>query len=164
VDGLSDEEALWIALSAWVSFQPRLQKPRQFPGKPYYPDGASHLFEECWQHLDDLGKMPEFSSKSLICQAAMLAFSEGLSHLSCKNWVPLPTAEAPGKFAKIANDAAISQLRPIADGPNQWDMHRSSAGTDGSSSLIGAMDGTELGAGTGSMDTCAASRGPSQNR
>jgi hypothetical protein len=118
VDGLSDEEALWTALSAWVSFQPRLQLPRQFPGKLFYPDGASHIFEKCWQHLDDLGKMPGFSSKSQICQAAMLAFSEGLSHFSCSSWTPQPTAEAPGKLAKIANDAAISRLRPIADGPN----------------------------------------------
>jgi hypothetical protein len=85
----------------------------------------------------------------------MLAFSEGLSNLSCASWAPQPTAEAPGKLAKIANDAAISRLRPIADGLYQWDMHRSSAHTVGSGSLSSPMVGPESGSGTGSMGTCA---------
>jgi hypothetical protein len=133
--------------------------PGQFPGKPYYPDGASHIFEECWQHFDDLGQMPSFSSKSPICQAAMLAFSEGLSHYSCDSWAPLPAAEAPPKLTKIANDASISRLRPIADGPIQWEMHRSSADTVCQSSL-GLSIGSDLGAGTGSMGTCAGCSSP----
>jgi hypothetical protein len=81
VDGLSKEEALWVALSAWAEFQPRHKSPRQFPGKLYYPDEASHIFEECWNHLGDFGSMPGFSKRSPLCQAAMLAFSEGLSQL-----------------------------------------------------------------------------------
>jgi hypothetical protein len=112
-DGLSDEEALWVALSAWAMFQPRLSSPRQFPGKLFYPDQASHVLEGCWNHLDDLRNLPGFSGKSPICQAAMLALSEGLSKLNQSQWVPLPAAEAPGKLAKIANDAAISRLRII---------------------------------------------------
>jgi hypothetical protein len=107
-----------------------------------------------------LGSMPGFSQKSPICQAAMLAFSEGLRHYNGDTWETLPVADAPGKLSKIANDAAISRLRPIADGPNQWDMHRSSAHTVCQSSLGAAM-GTESGAGTGSMDTCVACRNPS---
>jgi hypothetical protein len=161
VDGLSDEEALWIALSAWVSFQPRLQLPRKFPGRLFYPDGASHIFEEHWRHLDDLSAMPGFSSKTPTCQAAMLAFSEGLSHFSCTNWAPQPTAEAPGKLAKIANDAAISRLRPIADGPNQWNMHRSSAHTVRSPNAGSPMVGTESDPTSGLTDTCAGSPSPS---
>jgi hypothetical protein len=159
-DGLSDEEILWTALSAWATFQPRLQTPRQFPGKLFYPDGASHVFEECWNHLDNLGHLPGFSSKSPICQAAMLAFSQGLSNLSCNLWQPLPTAQAPEKLAKIADNAAISRLCPIADGPNQSDMHRSSAHTVGSGSLSSPIVGSESGPGTGSMGTCVASRNP----
>jgi hypothetical protein len=86
----------------------------------------------------------------------MLAFSECLSHFApCKNWASLPTADAPGKLAKIANDAAISRLRPIADGPNQWDIHRSSVVTVGSPIAGSPMVGTELGSTSGSMDTCA---------
>jgi hypothetical protein len=113
VDGISEEEAHWVALTAWVSFQPRLSMPRIFPGKLFYPDGASHIFEECWQHLGNLGSMPSFPTKSPICQAAMLAFSEGLRHLSSESWIPQPAAEAPEKLAKIANNAAISRVRPI---------------------------------------------------
>jgi hypothetical protein len=41
-------------------------------------------------------------------------------------------------------------LRPVADGPNQWDMHRSSAFTVGTSSLGSSMDGTESVPGSGS--------------
>jgi hypothetical protein len=90
----------------------------------------------------------------------MLAFSEGLSHFSYADWAPLPAAEAPGKLAKIATNAAISRVRPIADGPNQWEMHRSSAGTVGYISLSVPMVGTDLGAGTGSMGTCAGCSSP----
>jgi hypothetical protein len=161
VDGFSDEEALWTALTAWVSFQPRLKTPRQLPGKLFYPNAASHIFEECWHYLADPRNMPGFSQKSPICQAAMLAFSEGLSHYSCDDWEPLPTAEAPEKLAKIAHNAAVSRLRPTADGPNQWEMYGSSTATDCQSSLGAAMDGSWLGAGTGLMDTCAGCSSPS---
>jgi hypothetical protein len=160
-DGLTEEETLWVALSAWVSFQPRRANPRQFPGKLYYPDAASHIFEECWHHLDDLSQLPGFSSRSSIVQAGMLAFSEGLSRYSCDTWQPRPAAEAPEKLAKIAHTAAISRVRPLADGPNQWEMHRSSAATVGQSSLGATLVGTGLGAGIGSMDTCVAQGNPS---
>jgi hypothetical protein len=128
VDGLSDEEALWTALSAWATFQPRHSMLRKFPGKLFYPDGASHIFEACWNFLDDMSRSPGFSGKSPICQVAMLA----LDTLDTSKWAAQPTAEAPEKIAEIANDAAYSRLRPVADGPNQWDMHRSSAITVGS--------------------------------
>jgi hypothetical protein len=51
-------------------------------------------------------------------------------------------------------------LRPVADGPNQWEMHRSSADTVGSGSLSSPIVGPESGSGTGSMGTCVASRSP----
>jgi hypothetical protein len=58
----------------------------------------------------------------------------GLSKLDLKKWAPQPTAEAPETLAKISDVAAHSRMRPIADGANQSDMHRSSAGTDGAPS------------------------------
>jgi hypothetical protein len=160
-DGLSDEETLWVALSSWVSFQPRLAMPRHCPGNLFYPDAASHVFEESWQFLDDLSQMPTFSSKSPVCQSAMVSFSQGLSRLHFDGWIPHPVAEAPGKLAKIATNASISRVRPIADGPNQRDMHRSGAIQFGIGSLSFPMVGTALGAGTGSTDTCDAQGIPS---
>jgi hypothetical protein len=159
-DGLSKKETLWVALSAWATFEPRHKSPRQFPGKLYYPDEASHIFEQCWDHLGNLGSMPGFSQCSQICQEAMLTFSEALNRYTCTSWETLPVADAPGKLAKIATDAAISRLRPIADGPNQWDMHRSSAHTVSQSSLGAAMN-SEPSPGLGSTDTCAARGSPS---
>jgi hypothetical protein len=134
-------------------FQPRLTKPRRFPGRLFYPDECSHIIEECWDHLGNLDSSPGFQEKSPICQAAMLAFSENLSRSDLSSWAPQPTAEAPGKLAKIANDAAISRLRPIADGSNQWDMHRSSAGTVGSGPLSFPIVGPGSGPGTGLTGT-----------
>jgi hypothetical protein len=161
VDGLTSEEALWTALASWATFQPWLSMPRKFPGKLYYPDDATHIFTECWNHLDDLSSSPGFSGKSQICQAAMLVFSAGLSKLVHESWAPQPTAEAPEKLAKIAYDAACSRLRPVADGPNQWDMHRSSVVTDGPGSLSSSVAGPESGPGSGLTGTCVASRNPS---
>jgi hypothetical protein len=154
-DALTEEETLWVALSAWATFQPCRSTPRVFPGKLFYPDAASHVFEECWDYVDDLRRMPSFTSKSPICQAAMFTFCQGLNQYACQSWQPRPAAEAPEKLAKIALNAAISRVRPVADGPNQWEVHRSSAVTDGS-----PMVGTELGAGTGSMGTCAGCSSP----
>jgi hypothetical protein len=84
-DGLSEDEVLWVTLSAWAKFQPRLSTPRRFPGKLYYPDEVSHVVENLWHHLDNLENSPGFPDNSPICQAAMLAFSEGLSSVDCSN-------------------------------------------------------------------------------
>jgi hypothetical protein len=158
VDGLSSEEALWTALSSWATFSPRIALPRQFPGRLFYPNEASHIIQDCWDHLDDLSASPGFVDKSPICQAEMLKFSEGLSGLNHSSWIPQPAAEASEKSAKIADIAAFSRVRPVADGPNQWDMHRSSAFTDGPASLSGSDVGTESVPGSGLMGTCATSR------
>jgi hypothetical protein len=115
-DGLTMEETMWNALAAWATFQPRHKSPRLFPGKLFYPNEASHIFQLYWDHMADLSSHPAFKNETPICQAAMLAFSEGLRHYNCETWETLPVADAPGKFAKIANDSAISRLRPIADG------------------------------------------------
>jgi hypothetical protein len=142
----------------WSNFQPRFSMPRQGPGDLFYPDGASHVFEECWQFFSDLSQMPSFCSKSEICQSAMLSFSQGLSRYPCDAWIPYPVAEAPEKLAKIAQNAAISRVRPISHGPNQWEMYRSSTYTGCQSSL--GLSVLNLGAGTGSMGTCAGCSSP----
>jgi hypothetical protein len=49
-------------------------------------------------------------------------FSEGLNRLRHSKLVPRPAAEASEKACRIADDAAISRLRPRADGPNQWSV------------------------------------------
>jgi hypothetical protein len=159
VDGVSNDEALWLALSTWAMFQPRRKSPRQFPGTLYYPDEASHVFEQCWNQLGDLSQVPGFAQCSPICQQAMCTFSAALRQYDCRSFETLPTADAPGKLAKIAQDAASSRVRPVADGPNQWEMHRSSADTvcqpsSGSTS-------TESSPGLGSTDTCVAQGSPS---
>jgi hypothetical protein len=162
VDGMQPEEVLWTALSAWVTFSPRLAKPRVNPGRLFYPDEATLIFAECWNFLDDMSQSPGFADKTPICQAEMLKFSEGLCRLDHSSWAPQPTAEASEKSARIAEDAAVSRLRPVADGPNQWEMHRSSAHTVGFSSPGLAMVGTGSTSGLGPTGTCVASRGPPQ--
>jgi hypothetical protein len=157
VDGMRNDEVLWGALSTWAKFQPRLSSPRRFPGKLYYPDEASHVIEALWNHLDKLELSPGFCDRSPLCQAAMISFSEGLRSVDCTDWEPHPIAKAPGKLARIALEAAFSRVRPIADGPNQWDFHRSSGGTDGFTSQSIPIIGPESGPGTGLTGTCGSS-------
>jgi hypothetical protein len=145
---------VFIALSAWIWFNPRAALPRTKSGRLFYPDEATHIFTKYWHHFADLSSHPEFGSESPICQDEMLRFSEGLSRLDHASWCPQPTAEAEEKQANIAEEAAVSRLRTIPDGPNQWEMHRSSATTVGPD---GSLVGTELVPGSGSMGTCATS-------
>jgi hypothetical protein len=65
----------------------------------------------------------------------MVQISRALAKLGHKNRTPLSTAEAPEKGLKVATDAALSRLRPIPDGPDQWELCRSSTDTGGPSSL-----------------------------
>jgi hypothetical protein len=154
VDGLSGEETLWVALAHWSSFQPRSSRPRQGPGELFYPDAASHFLEESWDYFGDLSQMPSFSSKSPVCQAAMVSFSEGLSRYPCADsWIPHPCADAPEKLAKIATQGAVSRVRPISDGTDQWEEYRKGTFTVGFGSLASPIGGTESGAGTGQTET-----------
>jgi hypothetical protein len=60
---------------------------------------------------------------------------------------------------EIATNAAISRVRPISDGPDQWEMYRQSTYTGCQSSL--GLSVPDLGAGTGPTDTCDAQGIPS---
>jgi hypothetical protein len=62
--GLSYEEALWTALSALASFQPRQAKRPYDPGQLFYPSEYSHLFEEYWDYLGCLDKHTGFGDES----------------------------------------------------------------------------------------------------
>jgi hypothetical protein len=55
------------------------------------------------------------------------ALSQDLAAMRHKSFVPRTAAEAKQCDLVIAEDAAISRLRPIPDGPDQWEVHRSSA-------------------------------------
>jgi hypothetical protein len=148
---------MWVALSAWATFEPRHNLPRSKPGTLYYPDEASHVFQAFWNHLGNLPAAPGFGDCSLVCQQCRASFSEALStRYDCTSWETLPIADAPEKLTTIAKNAAISRVRPIADGPNQWDVNRSNAVTVGPSSPGSSMAGTESGPTTGLTGTCAA--------
>jgi hypothetical protein len=127
VDGLTDEETLWTALACWAIFKPRKASKRIYPGRLYYPNEATHIITMYWDHLSDLSSHPNFVNESPICQERMTIFSQAMRKFRrTSNWVPQPAVEAPEKSLRIAQDAALSRLRPIADEPNQWELHRSS--------------------------------------
>jgi hypothetical protein len=128
-DGLTSEETLWTALAAWPTLKPRKSSPRKYPGKLFYPTEASHIFEKYWDHLTRLDEHPDFASESPLTKERMVQFSRVLSKLRTKNWTPQPTAEAQDKSLQVAQEAALSRLRPIPDGPDQWALRRSSTGT-----------------------------------
>jgi hypothetical protein len=130
VYGLSDDETLWTALSEWASFQPRKAIRRRNPGKLSYPLDASHVLEKYWDYLKCLKEYPDFSSESPYCQERIVEFSQALAAMRHKSFTPKSTAEAEQSSLEMAEDAALSRLRPIPDGPDQWEVHRTSAVTE----------------------------------
>jgi hypothetical protein len=128
--GHTDEEALWYALMWWASLQPRKKRPRQYPGQLFYPAEHSHIFEKYWDHLENLEGHPEFSQESEFTQGCMKYFSSALPRLNVADFTPRVSAEAKQSDLEAAEDAAVSRLRPIQDGPDMWELHRGSAATD----------------------------------
>jgi hypothetical protein len=74
-----------------------------------------------------LSDHPDFASGSPYCLEHMRKFSQALAAMRHKSFVTRSTAEAKQSDLVIAEDAAMSRLRPIPDGPDQWEVHRSSA-------------------------------------
>jgi hypothetical protein len=128
-DGLSDGETPWTALSARASFQPRKANPRTRPSKLFDPTEASHVFEKYWDYLTCLPDHPDFASESPYCQEHMAKFSYALASMRHKSWTPKSTAESKQSDIHIAEEAALSRLRPIPDGPDQWEVHQRLCGT-----------------------------------
>jgi hypothetical protein len=127
--GLSDEEALWSALSAWTTLQPRAAKPRQEPGRILCPNQFSDIIEKYWDYLHFLDQHLDFSSQSPYSQYHMALFSQALSNMNLDNFEPRPAAKAKQADIETSEDAAISRLRPIQDGLDDFQEPRSSADT-----------------------------------
>jgi hypothetical protein len=87
----------------------------------------SHVFEKYWDYLPCLNQHRDFSSESSYCQEHMMLFTCALSSYCLDGFEATPAAEANQSDLEIAEDTAISRLRPIQDGPDQWMEHRSSA-------------------------------------
>jgi hypothetical protein len=139
----------------------------------YYPAVYSHMVEQYWDFLHAPTHDQAGEDKNLgkyVSAATRLTFSHDM----------LVDAEAPEHSFKIASSGALARRYPIQDAQDYWStpqeqaqeeqdmlrnglgVDRSSPGTDGSaSSPDGSFAGTVLGAGTGSMDTCAAGCSPS---
>jgi hypothetical protein len=90
-------------------------------GEPrtFYPIEASHIFEKYWDYLTRLSDHPGCASESPYCQEHMRKFSQALAKIRHKSFTPRSPAEANQSDHEIAEDAAISRLRPIPDGPDQ---------------------------------------------
>jgi hypothetical protein len=153
--------------------QQRLAKTRVDAGQVYYPAAYSHMVEQHWDFLhsprsEDSENEP--MGKYASAAAARLRFSLDM----------LVSEEAPDKLQESAYAGAMSRRCPVQDAQDYWGTleeqaqeeqetlskgfraDRSSPGTDGSaSSPDGSIVGTGLGAGTGSMDTCAFRQSPS---
>jgi hypothetical protein len=74
--------------------------------------------------LKTSGWHPDFPSESPYCQEHMRKFSQALAGMRHESFVPKSTSEAKPSDLVIAEDAARSPLRPIPDGPDQWEVHR----------------------------------------
>jgi hypothetical protein len=67
--------------------------------------------------------------ESEFTQGCMKHFSSALSRLDLTDFMPRVSAEAKQSDLETVEDAAVSQLRPIQDAPDMWELHRSSAVT-----------------------------------
>jgi hypothetical protein len=121
--GLSDDEALWLTLAGWATFQPRLRQPRKPPGRLFYPVEYSHVFEKYWDYLPNLTNHTDFVNESPFRQEQMQRFSSALSAMDLSGFIPSVAAEASQSHIETVEDAVISRLRPIQDGLDFWGVH-----------------------------------------
>jgi hypothetical protein len=122
--GLTDEEALWTALSSWAIFQPRRAMPRQDPGSLFYTKAFFHAFERYWDYLACLDQHPDFKSEVKHTQYCMMFFSQGLSAMAAQGTFELrSSAEAKEDDVETVEHAAVSRLRPIQNGLDYCEEH-----------------------------------------
>jgi hypothetical protein len=144
-------------MSSWAKFQPRLQCPRQDPGKLCYPAQYSHVFEGYWQTIEQPLAHPGSVDESFFTKACMQEYSAALAGQDLSSFAPLVDGEANPQCVSIAQQAATSRLCMIQDAQDFWgiqEKHRSSAGTEGPSSLGSSVVGTESVTGLGSTGMC----------
>jgi hypothetical protein len=72
---------------------------------------------------------PDFAAEIPYSQEHMAKFSRALAKMRHKSWTPKSAAEAKQSDLHIAEDAALSRLRPIPDGSDQWEVHLRICGT-----------------------------------
>jgi hypothetical protein len=162
---ISEEEALWYTMFSWAKFQPRRQHPRQEPGRLYYPAQYSHVFEKYWDTLHQPLAHPGSADETFFTKACMQEFASALAGQDLSDFAPLVDSEANHQCVSIAHQAAVSHLCMIQDARDFWEdqeKHRSSAVTDGPSSLGSSVVGTESVTGLGLTDTCEPGGLPSQ--
>jgi hypothetical protein len=111
---------VWKEKASWASFQPLRLRPRESPGRLYYPAEYSHVFEKYRDYLPNLWDSPDFAKESPFSQEQMSRFSSTLSTMDLSEFTPSVAAEAAQKSIETVEDAAISQLRPIQDGLGLW--------------------------------------------
>jgi hypothetical protein len=155
--GLTEDETLWYTMHSWAKFQPRLQCPRQEQGQLYYPAAYSHVFEKYWQTIEQPLVHPGSVDESFVAKACMQQYSAALVGQDLSGFAPLVDSEARAQCVLISQQAAISRLCLIQDPQDCWgiqEKHRSSAGTEGRSSLGSSVVGTESVTGLGLTGTC----------
>jgi hypothetical protein len=117
-------------LRAWATFQTPQAKSRLNPGRLYYPNEFSRVFKKYLDYLPCLDQHPDFKSESKYTQQNMRLVSEALSSMLFDDtFEPRPAAEVKQVDIEISDEAAISRLRPIQDGLDYWQEHRSSPDT-----------------------------------
>jgi hypothetical protein len=131
----SEEDALWHTMSSWARFQPRTLRPKSDSGQLYYPSEYSHVFEHFWDVLEQPLAHPNSASESDFTKKCMQEYAAALLHDSSRAhfWAGVLSGE-----------------------------HRSSACTDGPSSLESSVAGTESCPALGVTDTCVPCGHPSQ--
>jgi hypothetical protein len=132
--GLTDDEALWFTLHSWAKFQPRLDRPRQEPGRLFYPAAYSHVFEKYWDALDQPLAHPDSTSESFFTKACMQELSAALVGMESSSFTPLVDSEARPQCVSVAEQAAISRLCPIQDAFDFWALLEERLAKEGRSS------------------------------
>jgi hypothetical protein len=117
----------------------------------FYPTEAYDIFEKYWDYFPNINDHPDFTSESQVCQERMMQFSRALAGMRHKSFEPKSVAEAGKSSLRMSEDAALSRLRPVPDGPCQWEAYGSSTDT-GSGASMPIFPG--LVAGSGAIGTC----------
>jgi hypothetical protein len=112
------EDAIWVALSAWANFEPRLGKKKPHVEALYFPDALTHVIESVWDFLDRLPKSPGFDRLSGFRRQAIPDFSVGFGKLVSAPSLGLvvdapPSSQSHGLYDWVPISAPRSGPRPF---------------------------------------------------